>query len=151
MRTFLVLCTLAAAAAVLAAPGLSSPGAPRADARATLTVRDSRFGRILFDGKGFALYAFTHDPRGRSACSGACAAAWPPYIVAKAARAGTGTKPALIGTTRRANGKIQVTYAGRPLYYYVGERSPGQILCQNVDEFGGLWLVARPNGTLVRE
>ena len=46
--------------------------------------------------------------------------------------------------------ELQVTYAGRPLYYYVGDRRPGQILCQNVSEFGGLWLVARANGTLVR-
>jgi predicted lipoprotein with Yx(FWY)xxD motif len=61
-----------------------------------------------------------------------------------------GVKRSLLGSIRRPNGKIQVTYAGRPLYYYVGDRAPRQILCQNVSEFGGLWLVARPNGTLVR-
>ena len=61
-----------------------------------------------------------------------------------------GHRRALLGTTRRKDGKLQVTYAGRPLYYYVGDRSPSEIRCQNVDEFGGLWLVARPNGTLVR-
>jgi predicted lipoprotein with Yx(FWY)xxD motif len=59
-------------------------------------------------------------------------------------------KSKLLGTTRRRDGKLQVTYAGRPLYYYVGDRAPNEIRCQNVDEFGGLWLVARPNGTLVR-
>jgi len=51
---------------------------------------------------------------------------------------------------RRSNGTRQVTYDGRPLYYYVRDREPGQILCQNVREFGGLWLVVRPTGTLVR-
>jgi len=56
----------------------------------------------------------------------------------------------LVGTTRRADGSLQVTYAGRPLYYYVGDRRPGQILCQNVPEFGGLWLVLRGDGSLVR-
>jgi predicted lipoprotein with Yx(FWY)xxD motif len=70
--------------------------------------------------------------------------------VRTAPRAGAGLKGSLLRTTRRADGRLQVTYNGRPLYYYVGDRAPGQILCQNVSEFGGLWLVARPNGTLVR-
>ncbi len=117
----------------------------------TLTVRSSAFGRILFDGRGGALYAFTKDPRaGRSTCNGACATAWPPYLKAGALRAGDGVRRALIGTTRRRDGRAQITYAGRPLYYYVGDRKPGQVLCQNVREFGGLWLVQRANGRLVR-
>jgi predicted lipoprotein with Yx(FWY)xxD motif len=148
MRRLLLLSVVALAAAA-PAHGLASVRGD-ADARSTLTARDSRYGRILFDGKGFALYAFTRDPKGKSACGGACAAAWPPFLVSKAARPGAGTQARLLGVTRRADGKLQVTYAGRPLYYYVGERSPGQILCQNVSEYGGLWLVARPDGTLVR-
>lgn len=115
----------------------------------TLTVRSSSFGKVLFDGRGFVLYAFTKDQR-RSACSGACAKAWPPYVVRGAVRAGTGVKASLLGTVRRANGARQVTYAGRPLYYYVGDKKPGQIRCQNVSEFGGLWLIVRPTGKLVR-
>ena len=104
---------------------------------------------MLFDGSGFVLYAFTHDQTGKSRCYGACAAAWPPYLVKKP-KAGRGTKQSLIGTTRRADGSIQATYAGRPLYYYVGDRKPGQILCQNVEEYGGLWLIVRGSGKLVR-
>jgi predicted lipoprotein with Yx(FWY)xxD motif len=50
----------------------------------------------------------------------------------------------------RGGGRLQLTYAGHPVYYYVGDRKPGQILCQNVSEFGGLWLVIRADGTLVR-
>ena len=134
------------AVAVLAPTAMSSQDVDRG----TVSTHSSRFGRILFDGRGFVLYGFTKDPRGRSVCSGACAAAWPPYVVRKAPRAGAGVKGSLLGTTRRADGRLQVTYNGRPLYYYVGDRAPGQILCQNVSEFGGLWLVARPNGTLVR-
>lgn len=150
MRTILLLSTIALATIALTGPAGSSVRADAADARATLTVRDSRFGRILFDGKGYVLYAFTADTRGKSVCSGACAAAWPPYLVKQRAIAGPGTRSQLLGTTRRADGRLQVTYGGRPLYYYVGDRSPGQILCQDVEEFGGLWLVARANGTLVR-
>jgi predicted lipoprotein with Yx(FWY)xxD motif len=132
--------------AVLAPNAMS---AQRAD-RGTVTVNASRFGKVLFDGRGFALYAFTRDPRGRSVCRGACAKVWPPYIVRSAPRADAGVKRSLLGTTRRADGRLQVTFAGRPLYYYVGDRVPRQILCQNVSEFGGLWLVVRPTGTPVR-
>ncbi len=117
--------------------------------RATLTVKTSSFGRVLFDGRGYVLYAFTRDARGKSACSGACARAWPPYIVKARPRAGAGVTAGRIGTTKRANGSVQVTYAGRPLYYYVGDRRPGQILCQNVREFGGVWRVVRASGRLV--
>jgi predicted lipoprotein with Yx(FWY)xxD motif len=151
MRTLLLLVTVSAAA-LLAAPAGSAPAAAQATEapRLTLTARSSRFGRVLFDGRGFVLYAFTRDPRGRSACYGACAAAWPPYVVTGRPKAGPGVTARLLGTTRRRDGSLQVTYAGRPLYYYVGDREPGQILCQNVPEFGGLWLVVRPNGAPVR-
>jgi predicted lipoprotein with Yx(FWY)xxD motif len=65
-------------------------------------------------------------------------------------RAGAGVKASLLGTIRRSNGSRQVTYGGRPLYYYVGDKKPRQILCQNVSEFGGLWLVVRASGKVVR-
>jgi len=110
----------------------------------TVTVRSSSYGPIVFDGRGFVLYAFTADARGRSRCAGDCAKAWPPYVVKSAPRG------RLLGTARRSDGSLQVTYAGRPLYYYVGDRKPGQILCQNVLEFGGRWLVVKAGGGLVR-
>ncbi len=145
MKTLITLISIATVA-VLAPDAMSSERA----ARSTVTAHSSRFGQVLFDGRGFALYGFTKDPRGRSVCRGACAAAWPPYIVRGAPRAAAGVKGSLLGTTRRPDGRLQVTYAGKPLYYYVGDRAPRQILCQNVFEFGGLWLVVRPSGTLVR-
>lgn len=136
----------------LALLALSTPfaGATAAAPRATVSVRASAYGRVLFDTRGFALYAFTKDPRGRTACSGACAVRWPPYLVSQSPRAGAGAAASKLGVTRRADGSRQVTYAGRPLYHYVGDRAPLQILCQTVREFGGLWLVVRPNGTVVR-
>jgi predicted lipoprotein with Yx(FWY)xxD motif len=67
----------------------------------------------------------------------------------KKPKAGAGARQSLLGTTRRNDGSLQVTYGGRPLYYYVGD-GKGQILCQNVDEFGGLWLILRGSGRLVR-
>jgi predicted lipoprotein with Yx(FWY)xxD motif len=142
--------TLTLLAAAVAALGLASAPIAAEQGRATLTSRSSDFGRVLFDGRGFVLYAFTKDPRGRSACVGACAKAWPPYVVRGPLRSGPGVTASLLATVRRSDGSRQVTYGGRPLYYYVGDKRPGQILCQNVSEFGGLWLVVRGSGRLVR-
>ena len=133
-----------AAALAIAAPAGGSAGT------ATLTVRATDYGSILFDGRGHALYAFTRDRRGGpSTCYGACAKAWPVYFARGSLRAGRGVKRSLIATTRRRDGRRQVTYAGRPLYYYVDD-GVGQVKCQAVDEFGGTWLVVRPSGRLVR-
>jgi predicted lipoprotein with Yx(FWY)xxD motif len=115
----------------------------------SVTVRGSDYGRVLFDGGNRALYAFTRDPRGKTTCYGACADAWPPYVVRGTLHPGAGTKRSLLGTTRRRDGTRQLTYAGKPLYYYVHDPR-GKILCQNVREFGGLWLVVRSSGKLVR-
>ena len=115
----------------------------------TVIAHRSAFGEILFDGRGYVLYAFTRDQRGRSACRGVCGRAWPPYLVNARPRAGAGVAGRRLGTTKRPDGSLQVTYAGRPLYYYVGDRKPGEILCQNVTEFGGVWRVVRSSGRLV--
>jgi predicted lipoprotein with Yx(FWY)xxD motif len=143
MRTLTIFSALAASL-VLATPLGATASAT------SVTSHASKYGRVLFDGRGFALYAFTADARGRSTCTGDCARNWPPYIVKGAGSAGRGTRSGLLGTTTRRDGSRQLTYAGHPLYYYVGDRKAGQILCQNVSEFGGLWLVVRPNGGLVR-
>ena len=125
-------------------------GTPTKDPSPTLAVRSSAYGPILFDGRGHALYAFTRDARGgRSTCYGACAKAWPPYVVRGSLSSGSGARRSLLRTVRRRDGARQVTYAGRPLYYYVGDGRL-QVKCQNVDEFGGRWLVVRGSGRLVR-
>ena len=129
---------------------MATSGSASAPKTSSIAAAKSRFGTILFDGRGFVLYAFTRDTHGQSACSGACAKAWPPYIVTGKLIGRAGIAAGRLATVRRSDGSRQVTYAGRPLYYYVGDRKPRQILCQNVSEFGGLWLVVRPNGTVVR-
>jgi predicted lipoprotein with Yx(FWY)xxD motif len=123
----------------------------RGTVRPTVTARSSDYGLILFDGSKHALYAFTRDTSGKSTCYGACATAWPPYIVRGQLQAGpgAGARRSLLGTTTRRDGRRQLTYVGRPLYYYVHDGT-GQVLCQDVREYGGLWLVLRPSGRLVR-
>ena len=118
-------------------------------ARVVLRTIASRYGRVLVDGRGHALYLFTHDTGSRSTCSGACARAWPPYLVSGRGLGAVGARSSLIGVTRRRDGAHQLTYAGHPLYYYVGDRLPGQILCQDVEEYGGHWWVVSPAGGAV--
>ena len=122
----------------------------RAVARPRLVrVSQTAYGIALTDGHGFALYRFTHDAGAASTCYGACAVAWPPYLVRGKVTRGS-ADGGLVGTIRRTGGRLQVTYAGHPLYYYVGDRRPGQVLCQGVVEFGGGWYVVAPSGHLIR-
>lgn len=106
----------------------------------------SDHGRMLFDRAGQAIYLFDRESTQRPECFGACAAAWPPVLTTARPRATGGTRQDLFGTTRRPDGARQVTYADHPLYYYAHEE-PRQVLCHGVDEYGGLWLVVRPDGT----
>lgn len=131
-------------------PEQSSTLGNRSRHGSSVRVMSSRYGRILFDGKGRALYLFTRETTRRSRCYGGCAAAWPPFLTSGTPRARAGVKPSLLGTTRRRDGKRQVTYGGHALYYYVGDRKPGQVLCQDVEEFGGTWYVVSPGGAAVR-
>jgi predicted lipoprotein with Yx(FWY)xxD motif len=110
----------------------------------------SRYGGVLFDQRGFVLYGFTADSARVSRCYGACAKAWPPLLAAGATRALKGVDRRKLGTVTRRSGAKQITYAGHPLYHYVGDTKPGEILCQNASEYGGLWLVVAPSGKLVR-
>jgi predicted lipoprotein with Yx(FWY)xxD motif len=114
-----------------------------------ISVRASQYGRILRDGADRTIYLFTHDRGTPSTCYGACAATWPPVLTRGAPSAGTGLNALLLGTTRRRDGTLQATYAGHSLYYYASDPK-GQILCQNVEEYGGTWLVVSPHGTPVR-
>ena len=146
MRKLLILvAALAASVPASVASGADSAAAP------TLVVRSSAYGPMLFGGNGRAIYGFTRDVRGgKSRCYGACATAWPVYYAGKAKlTAGKGVNARLIGTTRRSDGRLQVTYNGWPLYFYAHE-GPGEVRCQNVPGFGGIWLVVSPKGNLIR-
>ena len=150
MRKTFLLAALVVALANLTTASVALGSGQRSAGAATVTAHASRFGKVLFDGHGRALYLFKRDKSSRSTCSGACAKAWPPFLTRRAPKAGAGARARLLGTTKRANGARQVTYAGHPLYYFRGDIKPGQINCQNVIEFGGRWLVVSPSGAPVR-
>jgi predicted lipoprotein with Yx(FWY)xxD motif len=117
------------------------------EARRGITVKtvSSAYGRIVADRHGQAFYLFEKELGRTSRCYGDCAKAWPPALTKGRPVAGKGVRTDLLGTTRRRDGSRQVTYGGRPVYYY-GADSPGRVLCQDVTEFGGRWLVIRPDG-----
>jgi predicted lipoprotein with Yx(FWY)xxD motif len=114
--------------------------------RTTVAVAKSRLGRILVDSKGITLYDFVKDKGSVSSCYGACAALWPPLITKGKPHAGHGVRASLLGTTKRKDGKLEVTYNRHPLYYFVTDRKPGQTTGQGVNQFGGPWWVLSPAG-----
>ncbi len=118
---------------------------------AALDVQNSRFGQILVDGQGRALYLFAADKTTDSTCYGACATAWPPMLADKGAKidAMHDATASLTGTTTRKDGTVQVTYNGHPLYYFEGDKNPGQIECQAIVNFGGAWYVVDPKGNAI--
>src|SRR5918992_1572688 len=135
-------------------PGMASAEPKQADAEAApasrprgprVKLRDSQFGPVLFDGRDRALYLFTRDPKRRTRCYGACAEAWPPFYAKGRPRAGAGVKRSLLGTIERRDGRRQVTYKGQALYFYIHDPK-GEVLCNDVVEFGGTWYALDAEG-----
>jgi predicted lipoprotein with Yx(FWY)xxD motif len=125
----------------------AAPSPPNAAAGgAQVAVASSPLGRILVDGGGLTLYLFEKDTSTASTCDGACATSWPPLTTTGTPRAGDGALAAKLGTTKRTDGKIEVTYNGHPLYYYAGDTKPGDTTGQGLDSFGAEWWVLSPAG-----
>ncbi len=137
-----------AAASASPSPNSTSDSAMH---HAALDVQNSRFGQILVDGQGRALYLFAADKTTDSTCYDACAKAWPPMLADKGAKidAMHDAIASLTGSTTRKDGTVQVTYNGHPLYYFVGDKNPGQIECQAIVNFGGAWYVVDPKGNAI--
>ena len=135
---------------VLAAGCGSSDGTSTAKAAggssATVSVANTGLGKILVDSQGRTLYLWEKDSGTKSACSGGCAAAWPPLRASGKPTAGGGAKASLLGTTPRSDGKPQVTYDGHPLYRYQGDSKPGDTTGQGSTGFGAPWYVLTPTG-----
>ena len=133
-----------------AAPASSGAAAPGSGAGASgamvIKTASASGGTFLTDGSGRAVYTWTKDTGGKSACSGACAAAWPPVTTSGSPTASGSAQSSDLGTITRSDGTKQVTYDGHPLYYYAGDSGPGTASGQGSDNFGAKWWLVAPSG-----
>jgi predicted lipoprotein with Yx(FWY)xxD motif len=134
-----------AAAALIVTAGLAAA----ATSATSVGVSQSKFGRILVDGHGRSLYLFDRDRNRKSSCYGGCAGEWPPLIVSGKPHATSGIKAALLGRTKRRDGRWQVTFRGHPLYTFAGDAAKGQTNGEGLDDFGGWWYLVSPAGVKV--
>jgi predicted lipoprotein with Yx(FWY)xxD motif len=105
-----------------------------------------KLGKAIVDSKGFTLYDFHKDKGGVSVCYGACAEVWPPLLSEGKPQAGEGAIASKLGTTKRKDGTLQVTYAGWPLYTYEADKKPGDANGNDTDSFGAEWYALLPSG-----
>ena len=125
--------TTSGGSASSAAPASSAPAAAGSSALKTAKIGGAT---VVTNAKGLTLYWFVPDTATTSKCSGSCATFWPP--VKGPATAGTGVTGTL-ATITRADGSVQATYNGHPLYTYVGDHAPGQATGDGLNVNGGVW------------
>jgi predicted lipoprotein with Yx(FWY)xxD motif len=126
------------------APPKTASGRP-----ATVGVANTSLGNVLVDSQGRTLYLFQKDSGTKSACFGACASAWPPLRASGKPTVGSGANASLVGTTKRSDGKPQVTYNGHPVYLYTGDQKAGDTNGQGLTAFGGSWFALSSAGNQV--
>lgn len=155
----LVTNAIAATALLVAACGGSSSSSstssaspspsPAATGEKIAVVTNAKLGSILVDDKGMTVYLWVADNGKESTCYTSCATAWPPVLTDGAPQAGTGVQASLLGTTTRTDGKVEVTYAGHPLYYFIKDKAPGDVTGEGSNGFGALWWVLSPSGAAI--
>ena len=141
--------TTPSATATSPSPAPSPASSPAAAAATIMVATDAKPGTILVDGNGKTVYLFVADKGTASSCYTSCATIWPPVLTTGAPIAGTGATASLLGTTTRTDGKVEVTYAGHPLYYFVQDKKAGDTTGQGINGFGGLWWVLSPAGAAI--
>src|SRR3954447_19702986 len=109
------------------------------------TARTS-LGSVLVDSRGRTLYLFEKDTNNASMCAGSCASIWPPLTTTGTPQAMGAAQASLVGAVRRADGAMQVTYHGHPLYLYVGDSEAGDVRGQGLNQFGAVWDAVGPTG-----
>ena len=130
--------------------GAAKPSTPNnsntSGATSAVSTKTSSLGTFLVDANGRTLYLWDADHGSTSACSGACAQAWPPLTATATPKASGAAKASLLGTTKRSDGSREVTYAGHPLYTFAGDTQAGQTTGQGSNGFGAPWWVVTPAG-----
>ena len=144
-RLLVVLALAAALAALVVATQAAAAGGVQ------VKLGKTSLGSVLVDAKGRTLYLFTADKNGKSACYGQCAKFWPPLLAGSAAVRGSGVEASLLGTTKRRDGTLQVTYHGWPLYRFAPDVKAGQTAGEGINHFGGLWWAVSRSGAEVKK
>ena len=137
--------TASRAAATVSGNGQSTPAAPPSTVRTAKTSA----GTYLVGPDGRAVYLWVADPKGSSICNGECAKAWPPLTTTAAPTGASGVSASELSTVTRSDGVKQVTYAGHPLYYFVGDAGAGTTTGQGTDGFGAKWWIVSPAGSAI--
>jgi predicted lipoprotein with Yx(FWY)xxD motif len=160
-RTIAVACAVGLAVTLAACSGSSTSAtttskpaaaqtASKSGNQTVVTVTNSAtWGPILTLSNKDTLYRLTADSTNKSVCSGACLVAWPAVVLASGQTNPVGRGVTGLGTIRRSDGKLQVTYQGIPLYLFVGDHAPGQVNGNIKDTWGQWWVVnpAHPTAT----
>jgi predicted lipoprotein with Yx(FWY)xxD motif len=149
LATAAVIPLIALAISACGGGSAATAAAPKTSSGASATVGASKtsLGSILVNSGGRTLYLFKADVGTKSACSGACATAWPPLLATGTPTAGAGVTASKLGTTTRSDGNRQVTYNGHPLYLFVKDQKPGDVNGQGVTAFGASWFALTPAGS----
>ncbi len=145
----IVLGTIAGAGVLVATSYAGATAKERAPKGAFLALRKTTLGSILVDAQGRTLYIFEKDRKGMSACDTTFVKFWPPLVSRTTPRAGKGVQKAMLGVTRPHNGRRQVTYAGHPLYTFVGDKTPGDTRGEGQTNFGAEWYALGASGRAV--
>ena len=126
-----------------------SKAAAASGAAATVSLRKLNVGNALVDSQGRTLYLFEADKGPMSTCNGACASLWPPDMTSGKPKAGPGVDAAKLGTTKRSDGTLEVTYNGHPLYRYAPDTRAGEDAGQGLNQFGAKWYVLAASGSKI--
>lgn len=140
-----------AATACSSGAGVTSAYGGSADARRSgdsvaITTHPTKLGIILTGPDGRSVYLFEKDLGTTSSCRAACAAVWPPVTSGSTPSVSGLAHRALLGTTRRDDGVVQITYAQHPLYYFSGDHAAGDVTGEGMHDFGAAWYVVAANG-----
>jgi len=123
----------------------------RAATGTLVALRKTALGAVLVDARGRTLYLFEKDRNGVSACNTACVKFWPALTSQGTPRAGKGVRQSLLRLGRPHNGLRQVTYAGHPLYTFVGDKRAGQTTGEGLNNFGADWYALAASGQKVEQ
>lgn len=134
--------TLGAVAVLPAVLPVTAAGAATSTVKVSAQTIGTK-GKVLV-ANGKALYVLAPG----KTCDSACLAIWPALTASKGATAGSGVQKSKLGTTKDSQGARQVTYNGRPVYWYIGD-SKGTVKGNFTDQWGK-WtavVVAKSNST----